>query len=104
MLRQNSLVIGFAIGVCVPVLAYLLLDSALGALGSLGVTGADGAPIEFKQRTLALLAICGNLLPFYRFNNRFTEATMRGVLVATAVFVAGWFWVFGRALLSGEVS
>ena len=104
MLRHNSLVVGFAIGACVPVLAYVLIESALGALGTLGLTGPDGAPIAFQERTLALLAICANLLPFYRFNDRFTEATMRGVLVATAIFVTAWFWVFGRALLSGEVS
>ncbi len=104
MFRQNSLLIGFAIGVTVPVLGYILLESLFGALGSLGVTTPSGDPIRFKERTMALLAICCNLLPFWRFNTRFTEATMRGILVATAVCVIGWFVTFGRALLSGELN
>ena len=103
MLRQNSFVIGFAVGVVVPVLGFVLLDSLLGTLGTLGVTGGDGEGIRFKQRTMALLAICANLLPFYRFNTRFTESTMRGVLVATGVWVVAWFVIFGLGLLNGSV-
>lgn len=104
MLRQNSFVIGFAIGVTVPVLAYLAVETALGAAAGIGLTAPDGSAIGFKERTMALLAICANLLPFYRFNNRFTEATMRGILVATGIYVVAWFYAYGRALLSGEVS
>ena len=104
MFRDNSFTIGFAVGVTVPVLAYLGLETGLELLGEVGVTAPDGAAFEFKPRTLALLSICANLLPFYKFNNRFTEATMRGVLVATAVFVVAWFLYYGRAVLSGEIS
>ena len=104
MFRHNSFMIGFAIGVTVPVLAYLGIETGLELLGSAGVTALSGAALTFKPRTLALLSICANLLPFYKFNNRFTEATMRGVLVATALFVVAWFLYYGRALLSGEVS
>lgn len=104
MLRHNSFLIGFAVGVTVPVLAYLAVETGLEFLASAGVTGPNGQAVYFKERTLALLAVCANLLPFYKFNSRFTEATMRGVLVATGVLVAGWFWVYGRALLNGDIS
>ncbi len=104
MFRHNSLLIGFAIGVTVPVLGYILLDSLFGALETVGVTTPSGEQIRFKDRTMALLAICCNLLPFWRFNTRFTEATMRGVLVATAVCVIGWFLTYGSAVLSGELN
>ena len=104
MFRHNSLVIGFAIGVTVPVLVYLFFGLLFGALASAGVTAPSGEAISFKDRTVVLLAICANLLPFYKFNTRFTEATMRGVLVATAILVIAWFVLYGRALLSGETS
>ncbi len=103
MLRQNSFVIGFAVGIVVPVLAYVLMDSLFATLASFGVVAPDGDSISFKQRTTTLLSICANLLPFYRFNTRFTEATMRGVLVATGIWVILWFVKFGVGLLNGSV-
>ena len=103
MMRTNSLVIGLAVGAVVPVLAYVLVESLLATLGTLGVTNPEGDAIAFKQRTTALLAICANLLPFYRFNTRFTEATMRGVLIATAAYVVMWFVTFGIPLLTGAI-
>ncbi len=102
MFRQNSLLIGFAIGVTVPVLGYILLESLFAALEGLGVTTPTGEGIRLRDRTMALLAICCNLLPFWRFNTRFTEATMRGVLIATALFVVGWFFTYGRGVLTGD--
>ena len=103
MFRQNNFVIGFAVGIVVPVLVYLLIEALFSTLGKFGVVAADGEAIAFKQRTTALLAICGNLLPFYRFNTRYTEATMRGVLVATALWVILWFLKFGIGLLNGTI-
>ena len=95
MLREDNFVYGFALGVVVPVLGYLAVDAVLGTLGSLGATGSDGQAIAFKPRTLALVALCCNLLPFRAYAGLRNERSMRGVLVATGVYAAGWLWVYG---------
>lgn len=98
MLREDNLVIGFAIGVVLPVLAYLAVDSGIGLLADLGVTGEYGQPIAFRPRTTALVAVCVNLIPFKLYADLRNEASMRGVFAATGVYALMWIYVYGRQI------
>ncbi len=102
MLREDNLITGFAVGVMLPVLVYLAITYTLEGLAGLGVTGAGGVPFEFRTRTTALISICANLIPFKLYGNLRNDASMRGVLIATAVFAIAWFVKFGIGLLSAE--
>ena len=101
MLREDNLVVGLAMGAVVPVLAYVLLESLQGALFDLGLTAPDGAQIEFRQRTLALLAVCANLGPFFLQSRLRNEKSLRGVVIATAIYAIMWFGVYGPRIFSG---
>ena len=99
MLREDSLVIGFAVGAVVPVLAFLLIDGAFDLLVGLGVVNRFGEPYGFRERTLALVAICVNLLPFRAFVSLRNDASTRGVFLATGIYAAAWVIVYGLELL-----
>ena len=102
LLRENSLMIGLAIGVTVPILGYVFLDSVLGVVEGLGVTGRDGTPIAFRERSLMIMALCTNLLPFWIYNRFRADATMRGVFIATAIYGAIWAVTFAGQIF-GEL-
>ena len=100
MLREDNIVIGFAVGVMVPVLVYLAITFGLEALNAVGLVGAGGNALSFRPRTTALISICAALLPFRYYASLRNDASMRGVLIATALFAIGWFLKFGTALLN----
>ena len=104
MLKEDNLIIGLAIGICLPVIVWLLFDYSFEGLEILGLSDANGQPIRFKDRTIALLAVCANLIPFYRLNSRRYEKTLRGIVIATSLYVILWFINFGLPLLRGELS
>lgn len=92
--------IGIAIGVTVPVLGYLLLDGILGLLDTLGVRGPGQAVITFKERTTLLISLCANLIPFWMMSKMRNDNTMRGILIATAIYSIGWFVFYGSEILT----
>ena len=99
MLREDSLVVGFAVGAVVPVLAYLLIDGLFDALAAVGVTNSFGEPYGFRERTLTLVAICVNLLPFRGFVSLRNDDSTRGVFLATGIYAAAWIVIYGIELL-----
>ena len=102
MLREDNLVTGFAVGVMLPVLVYLALDALFDGFEAIGIVNEYGAPIRFQDRTIALLAICGNLLPF-QFHSRLRNiSSMRGVLLATGIFVIAWMYFYGLPLFAQD--
>ena len=100
MFREDNIVIGFAIGVVVPVLAYLGITSLFEWLDGMGVENPYGQPYAFRDRTTALISVCFNLIPFRIFSTRRFDGSMRGVLVATGIFAIGWIYFYGTAVLN----
>jgi hypothetical protein len=52
-----------------------------------------------KPRTLYLLAICLNLIPFQIFKNAQKSQAFRGVGLVTMVYALAWFAYFSATLL-----
>ncbi len=99
MLNQNSLLLGIALGLIIPFVGYALLLELLEYLGALGVINADGTPISMKPRTIALLALCLNLIPFQIYNSKRYVNVMRGISLPTIIYGIAWFVFFGEELL-----
>jgi len=100
MLKEDNIMIGIALGVTIPVLGYLLLDGLLGLLDSLGIRGIGNTVITFKERTMMLIALCANLIPFWMQSKLRNDNTMRGVLIATAIYAIAWFVIYGSQILN----
>jgi len=100
MLREDNLVIGFAIGAVLPVLVNLGITSLFELMESMGVVNKFGQPFTFQERTTALISICANLIPFQLYSRLRNTNSMRGILLSTGIFAIGWLWIYGRALFA----
>ncbi len=92
--RNDHILIGLVVSLIVPAIAYFLLLQAEGSLAQ-----SSGKPIVFEQRTLALVAICLNVLPLNYFRKVYRNRSLRGLATGTMVLALAWFFYFGRDLL-----
>ncbi|MBK6621254.1 MAG: hypothetical protein IPH04_10845 [Saprospirales bacterium] len=99
MFNKNSFVTGLILGLFIPLAVsggLFLLFKILDQMNIMSVTGFR--PL-FRERTITLIGIVANALVINRFNKqRFTES-MRGVSVATFVYVFIWVLVFWKMIL-----
>lgn len=95
-LRQNdSILIGFMIGATVPILGYFCIETIFDVLTSSGIMDeVTGSTIVKRSKTLALLAICTNIVPSQLANNFRYEKIMQGVILATLVYAGFWILHF----------
>jgi len=100
ILRKDSVWVGLAIGILIPVGVYGILRLLYQLLDVAGILTDVGFAEDFRTRTLALVAICSNLILMQTFRKRhFQNETIRGMLVASMILVAIWFWMFGFNML-----
>lgn len=92
--RNDNILIGLAVSLIVPFIAYFLLLQAQDFIAS-----SAGRPIIFEQRTLALIAICLNVMPLNFFRKVYRNKSLRGLATGTMILALGWFFWFGRDLL-----
>ncbi len=95
MSDKNSFVVGFALGCIVPVAGYTLVDFLFTSFTQAGWIDAVSPSSEGRRfRTIALIAICSNLIPFNIAKNQRWDDTMRGIVFPTLIYVAAWIWKF----------
>lgn len=92
--RNDHLWIGLVVSVVVTAIGYALFLQ----LGEYFSANA-GRTVVFRPRTLALLAICLNILPMNVLRRTQRTQTMRGLLFGVMGLAVIWFFYYGRALL-----
>ena len=53
----------------------------------------------FRERTTGIIAICCNMIPINAFQKRRFTHSMRGVVLATVLYVIVWVVYFGKYIL-----
>ena len=99
MLKKDSILLGIGIGLVVPFVGYALLLELYDQLAANGVISDIGLSESSRKRTIALLALCLNLIPFILYNRRWYYNTMRGIVFPTVFYAALWFIYFGSKLI-----
>ena len=100
MLRRNEIWLGIILGLVIPFVGYALLLTIYENFDIMGWASSEHMSEDFRTRTLGLLAISMNLIPFALYNRlRFTN-TMRGLIFPTMVYVVVWFVRFGIHLIA----
>jgi hypothetical protein len=94
--RNDHLWIGLAVSLLVTAVAYFLFIQ----LADYFSAPANGG-VSFRPRTLALLAICINVLPMNVFRRTYRTRSMKGLMIGVMVLAAVWFFYYGRELLGG---
>ena len=98
-MEKDKIIIGLILGLILPVVGYAILLEIYGLLSGSGVISDEGFSTTFRERTIALLAVCFNLIPFTYFNNRRMYNGMRGLVFPTVLFVMIWLFYFRKSIL-----
>jgi hypothetical protein len=98
-LDRDSFLLGLVVGTAFPVMVYGILLTLYDWLEIRLLASDVGMSPDFRFRTLMLVAICANLLPFNIYRRWSRDNTMRGMVLPTMGFVVYWFWVYGRHMV-----
>lgn len=96
--KFNSIPAGIIIGIVLPVLGFIFFTQLYQFLESNNAATEDGLTFGFRERTVALLAICLNLIPFIIFNRKFYIQGMRGIIFPTVLMAIAWVIIYGNKL------
>lgn len=99
MLDKDSVFTGLIVGAIFPVLGYFAVEFIFSLLTQMNLMEyVSGGGVSRRMRTLSLLGICCNLIPFQIGRKNKWDNTMRGIVFPTLLYVGGWIWKFGSLL------
>lgn len=98
-LNRDAIWVGVVVGLLVPFVGYAVLLMIYEALENLGWASSAGFLGNFRERTIALVAVSLNIIPMNMFMARRNGNSMRGVLVVTMVYAIIWFLYFRDTIL-----
>jgi hypothetical protein len=99
MFNRNNLIAGLILGLLLPLVTYAMLYQIFSLLEIKGAASGTGLSENFRERTLAILAIAVNIIPMRIYQGRRWETAIRGVVIATSVLALGWVAFFGAKLM-----
>ncbi len=98
MLNKNAIWVGLLLGLVVPSLLYVMLLQIFSILEGKGAASGIGFSENFRERTLAIVALATNLILLSIYRRRRWDLTMRGIVIATTLLAFAWLYVYGRSL------
>ncbi len=94
-MEKDSILTGLVLGAIIPVVGYFLLESVFQHLNSIGFLGeAVGESFMRRVRTIGILAICCNIIPFEICKRNRYDDTMRGVVFPTLIYIGAWIYKY----------
>jgi hypothetical protein len=98
---SGSLLKGILLGSFVPLGGYLLAFALFDVIGQLSESGGlmEYSP-DFRPRTLLLVGLMCNLIPFHYFIRQGETRTVRGIVLPTMIFALIWFFYFRASIFS----
>ncbi|MEM1324601.1 MAG: hypothetical protein AAGI23_01540 [Bacteroidota bacterium] len=99
MQYKNTLWYGLVVGVILPLVGFTLLYFIFQYLDRAGAVSNVGLGEDFRIRTTGIIAIALNAIALNRFYNQRATQTMRGIVIATFVYVVAWIIFFGSSVL-----
>lgn len=99
MIEKNAIITGILLGCIMPVIGYVVVEFIFRMLSEAGLMEyATGQGISKRTRTLALIGICFNLIPFNLAARNKWDDTLRGIVFPTLIYVGFWIYTFSPGL------
>ncbi len=98
MFNKNAIWVGLLLGLLIPLLLYVMLLQIFSILEIKGAASGAGFSENFRERTLAIVALATNLYLLSIYRRRRRDKVMRGIVVATTILAFAWLYVYGRHL------
>ncbi|MBT8231957.1 MAG: hypothetical protein KJN84_04985 [Bacteroidia bacterium] len=97
--ENNNILMGLLIGVTVPLLGYFCIETIFNLLTEQGIMDEVSLSSSTKrQRTMALVAICFNIIPLQVIRSRTFGSIIKGIVFATMLYAAFWVYYFKSSL------
>ena len=100
MLNKNKIVIGIIAGLVIPFIAYAIILLGYDFADSQGWFSQSNVSENFRARTIGILAISANIITINFFKRKRLDNSMRGVVIATAIYIIVWLIIFGPSFFS----
>lgn len=98
MLDRDSLILGILLGLVVPFVGYAVLLMLTEQINSAQWLSPEIRGFSFRTRTLAVFAICLNIIPFRMYQKWWHQTTMRGIIITTFLYIGVWLYMFAGQL------
>lgn len=92
--NKNAVSTGIILGLLLPFLGFWLIKGFFELFTYFELFNPNGFSASWRARTIALLAICANIIPFNLYRKRRFDDSMRGLIFPTIFFVAIWVYQF----------
>jgi len=99
---KDSIPTGIILGIITPLAAWFIVKFGFDILGSLNSRSDFGSPPVWRPRTLALVSLCFNLIPFQIAKVKRYDKSLRGIVFPTIIYVAIWFLYFKGEFLGAS--
>jgi hypothetical protein len=100
-MEKNSILMGIVLGAIVPVIGFFCLEQLFDFLSLKGVIAeAVGEGLMKRLKTVGLIAICFNLIPFEICRSKRYDETLRGIVFPTLIYVGFWVYKYSYVLFS----
>lgn len=96
---KNNVLTGIVVGMLVPVLGFFVVEFIFQMMMDFDIMDkVDAYTSEKRMRTMALIALCFNLIPLHIFKNKRWINSMRGITFPTLIYVGFWIYKFYNGL------
>jgi len=95
LFNRNSLWLGMGAALIFPIMVFGVVLMLFEMGTNAGMIDEVADPMGGKRlRTATLITLCANAILIKLFNKRFTQETLRGILIVTFIGAAVWLGVF----------
>lgn len=94
-MNKNTVAFGAILALVVPIIGFIVWILINLTLASADVTDKNGNIFQFSQKTMVLVAVCCNLIPFHFSKNKRWDNMLRGIGLVTISLMFGWAFYFG---------
>jgi hypothetical protein len=96
---KTSIWFGIILGVCIPFIGAALSMMIFEQLAKINIVPMIGGKFSVnQQRTIWVIGIIFNIIPFQYFKYKKEEKVMQGILYATIVAVVIWIGFYFRTI------
>ncbi len=91
---KDNIITGIVLGLITPFISWYIVQFGFDIIGNMSARSEFGSTPVWRPRTLALIALCFNLIPFQIAKVKRWDKTLRGIVFPTIILVAVWFLYF----------
>lgn len=99
MLRRNKIWVGLLVGIILPVIGFGIFYGIFQFLDRADAVSDVGLGEAFRLRTIGIVAIGLNAIALNTYYKRRATQPMRGLVIATCIYVVVWLIYFGDTVL-----